>query len=65
MRGKITAGARREIALTIADYQDELVPLGVPIRLIAHYVRLHGLHFWRASPASTRIRVSGCCGIPA
>ena len=45
LRDRISAEARREIALTIADYQAGLVPLIVPIRLIAHYVRVHRITF--------------------
>ena len=41
----ITAEARREIELAIAQYQDRLVPLVVPVRLIAHHVRVHRITF--------------------
>ena len=50
LRGKITAETRHDIALMIADYQDELVPLVVPIRLIAHYARLHRITFLEPVP---------------
>ena len=54
LRGKMTAGARRGIALTMADYQHELVPLVVPIRLIAHHVGLHRITFREGSTTSPR-----------
>jgi uncharacterized protein YbgA (DUF1722 family)/uncharacterized protein YbbK (DUF523 family) len=38
-------GSRRELAATIADYGRGLVPLVVPLTLIAHHVRRHDVRY--------------------
>lgn len=45
LRRILTAAARRDLAAAIGDYQRELIPLVVPMRLIAHYVSLHGVRY--------------------
>jgi uncharacterized protein YbgA (DUF1722 family)/uncharacterized protein YbbK (DUF523 family) len=42
---RIAAETRHELARTIADYQDGLVPLIVPVRLIAHHASLHRITY--------------------
>jgi uncharacterized protein YbgA (DUF1722 family) len=37
--------ARQDLQAQITDYQAGLVPLVVPLALIAHYVRLHGVGY--------------------
>ena len=44
-RPVLSSGARRDLAMTIEDYQRGLVPLVVPVRLLAHYARLHELRY--------------------
>jgi uncharacterized protein YbgA (DUF1722 family)/uncharacterized protein YbbK (DUF523 family) len=39
------SGSRRELAATIADYGRGLVPLVVPLTLIAHHARRHGVEY--------------------
>lgn len=36
---------RRELASAVADYQRALVPLIVPITLLTHYARVHGIEY--------------------
>jgi uncharacterized protein YbgA (DUF1722 family)/uncharacterized protein YbbK (DUF523 family) len=45
LRGALTADARRDVASTIADYEHGLVPLVVPLRLLAHHVKVHGIAY--------------------
>jgi uncharacterized protein YbgA (DUF1722 family)/uncharacterized protein YbbK (DUF523 family) len=44
-RDSLTGAARQDLASAIGDYQRALVPLAVPLRLIAHYARLHGVSY--------------------
>jgi uncharacterized protein YbgA (DUF1722 family) len=39
------AGSRRELAATIADYGRGLVPLVVPLTLVAHHARRHEVQY--------------------
>jgi uncharacterized protein YbgA (DUF1722 family) len=39
------AGSRRELASTIADYGRGLVPLVVPLTLVAHHARRHEVQY--------------------
>jgi uncharacterized protein YbgA (DUF1722 family) len=39
------AGSRRELAETIADYGRGLVPLVVPLTLVAHHARRHDVRY--------------------
>jgi uncharacterized protein YbgA (DUF1722 family) len=41
----IDAESRRELASMIADYQRGLVPLVVPLTLIGHHARRHGVQY--------------------
>jgi uncharacterized protein YbgA (DUF1722 family) len=41
----VDAASRAELASTIADYQRGLVPLVVPLTLIGHHARRHGVHY--------------------
>ncbi len=45
LRGPVAADARREVAEVIADYRKGSVPLIVPITLIRHHVRAHGIEY--------------------
>jgi uncharacterized protein YbgA (DUF1722 family) len=45
LREILAAGARRDLALAIADYEKGLVPLVVPTRLVTHYVKVHGIEY--------------------
>ncbi|MEP6592441.1 MAG: YbgA family protein, partial [Acidobacteriota bacterium] len=40
-KDKLDAASRRELAASIDEYRTGLVPLVVPLTLIAHYVRVH------------------------
>lgn len=40
-KDKLDAASRRELAAAIEEYRTGLVPLVVPLTLIAHYVRVH------------------------
>jgi uncharacterized protein YbgA (DUF1722 family)/uncharacterized protein YbbK (DUF523 family) len=42
---EVDAGSRQELAATIADYQRGLVPLVVPLTLVAHHARRHGVQY--------------------
>ena len=41
----LEANARADVAQTITEYHDGLVPLVVPITLLRHYVRLHAVSY--------------------
>jgi uncharacterized protein YbgA (DUF1722 family) len=41
----LSAEARADLAQTITEYHGGLVPLVVPVTLIRHYVRLHGVTY--------------------
>jgi uncharacterized protein YbgA (DUF1722 family) len=41
----VSAGERQEIAAVIADFRAGLIPLVVPLTLIRHYVRMHGVEY--------------------
>ncbi|HZI79599.1 MAG TPA: YbgA family protein, partial [Vicinamibacterales bacterium] len=41
----VDADSRRELATTIADYGRGLVPLVVPLTLIAHHARRHDVRY--------------------
>ena len=45
LREKIGARERREIQDVIEDFRSELVPLVVPMTLIRHHVRAHGIDY--------------------
>jgi uncharacterized protein YbgA (DUF1722 family) len=44
-RRLLSAAACRDLGTAIVDYQRRLVPLVVPVRLIEHYARLHGVRY--------------------
>jgi uncharacterized protein YbgA (DUF1722 family)/uncharacterized protein YbbK (DUF523 family) len=44
-RRVVSAAACRDLAAAILDYQRGLTPLVVPLRLIDHYARLHGVQY--------------------
>ncbi len=44
-KDKLDAASRRELAASIEEYRMGLVPLVVPLTLIAHYVRVHQVEY--------------------
>jgi uncharacterized protein YbgA (DUF1722 family)/uncharacterized protein YbbK (DUF523 family) len=44
-RRVLSTAACRDVAAVIVDYQRGLTPLVVPLRLIEHYARLHGVRY--------------------
>jgi uncharacterized protein YbgA (DUF1722 family) len=44
-RGVLSAAACRDLTAAIVAYQRGLTPLVVPVRLIEHYARLHGVRY--------------------
>ena len=44
-KDKLDAASRRELAASIEEYRIGLVPLVVPLTLIAHYVRVHAVEY--------------------
>jgi uncharacterized protein YbgA (DUF1722 family)/uncharacterized protein YbbK (DUF523 family) len=44
-RGVVDDASRAELAAAVADYQNGLVPLIVPVTLIRHHVRHHGIEY--------------------
>jgi uncharacterized protein YbgA (DUF1722 family)/uncharacterized protein YbbK (DUF523 family) len=42
---KLDGASRQELAATIEDYRNGLIPLVVPVTLIRHYVRVHGVEY--------------------
>jgi uncharacterized protein YbgA (DUF1722 family)/uncharacterized protein YbbK (DUF523 family) len=44
-RRALSTAARRAVAAATADYQQGLIPLVVPMRLIEHYARLHDIQY--------------------
>jgi uncharacterized protein YbgA (DUF1722 family) len=45
LRGHVAPAERDDILAVIEDYRRELVPLIVPMTLLRHYVRRHGLAY--------------------
>jgi uncharacterized protein YbgA (DUF1722 family)/uncharacterized protein YbbK (DUF523 family) len=45
LRDVLGAAARREIAATLDDYRQALLPLVVPVTLLRHYVRVHDIEY--------------------
>jgi uncharacterized protein YbgA (DUF1722 family)/uncharacterized protein YbbK (DUF523 family) len=45
LKGKLDAAGRQELAASIEEYRQGLVPLVVPLTLINHYVRVHGVAY--------------------
>lgn len=45
LRPYLTPTQRRDILNTISDFHKQLVPLIVPITLLSHYIRLHGIKY--------------------
>jgi uncharacterized protein YbgA (DUF1722 family) len=45
LKGKLDAASRQELAEWIEKYRTGLVPLVVPITLIGHHVRVHGVTY--------------------
>ena len=45
LRELLVDDARRDVATAIDDYQGGLIPLVVPVRLIAHYAKLHEVRY--------------------
>jgi uncharacterized protein YbgA (DUF1722 family)/uncharacterized protein YbbK (DUF523 family) len=45
LKAKLDAASRQELAGCIDEYRRGLVPLVVPLTLIRHYVRLHGIAY--------------------
>jgi uncharacterized protein YbgA (DUF1722 family)/uncharacterized protein YbbK (DUF523 family) len=45
LKTKLDAAAKRELLGCIEEYRTELVPLVVPLTLLRHYVRLHGIAY--------------------
>lgn len=62
LREHLSGAARREVHASIDDYQNEYVPLIVPITLLRHYVTLHsieylqGQHYLEPHPKELMIR---------
>jgi hypothetical protein len=50
----LDAEARAELLGLIGDYHKGLVPLVVPVTLIRHHVRTHGVAYLAARPTSSR-----------
>ncbi len=44
-KDKLDAASRRELAASIEEYRTGLVPLVVPLTLVAHYVRVHQVEY--------------------
>jgi uncharacterized protein YbgA (DUF1722 family) len=44
---RLDAASRRELGECIEEYRKELVPLVVPLTLIAHHVRVHAIEYLR------------------
>lgn len=45
LKKALDAGSREELASTILDYRNSLVPLVVPLTLIRHHVRVHDVRY--------------------
>ncbi len=45
LRDHVDADDRKELASTIEDYHKELVPLIVPVTMLSHYVKKHGIEY--------------------
>ena len=45
LKKRLDAGSRAELATTIDEYRRELVPLIVPLTLLRHHVRVHGIAY--------------------
>ena len=45
LKKRIDAASRQELAASIEDYRRELVPLVVPLTLLRHHVRAHGVAY--------------------
>jgi uncharacterized protein YbgA (DUF1722 family) len=45
LKSRIDAASKRELVACIDDYRTGLVPLVVPLTLIAHYVRVHDVKY--------------------
>ena len=55
--------SKTELVAAIEDYRRELVPLIVPMTLLRHYVRVHGVSYLAGSCTSSLIPKSSCFAI--
>jgi uncharacterized protein YbgA (DUF1722 family) len=45
LKKKVDSDSRRELLQSIEEYREGIVPLVVPLTLLRHHVRVHGIEY--------------------